>query len=295
MRQLSRKMRKIVSLVLVVSFVLALPIAVQASNDTLLVTVNVGHIYEVRNLSNGDLRLTLERGANTFTDHVIYRGDGNMANYQRGGWVGGGTVTQSNVTLAAGGKLVIQNRTGGNVTIRGNADSVQVTRLVTPVFYVREISYGVTHTFTNFSLNRHSIDWGGGTTNRYNNNSGELFGLVNATRINASGVETEIQANNLTGGVVGVEAGDSVRITGNFGGRPAGWSREIFGTHSAFSGQRYRLTIDGQRSYPPGTTATQPQPTPSPTPGQAVAMFSVSVWGILALLGWTWHNILMPL
>ncbi|MCL2400817.1 MAG: copper amine oxidase N-terminal domain-containing protein, partial [Defluviitaleaceae bacterium] len=236
------------------------------SNDTVLVTIGSGQIYEIRNLTNSSVTLTLERGANTFTDHIVYRADGTTASHQRGGWVGAGTATQSTVTLGSGWMLVIQHRTGGNVTVRSNNDNVQVRRLTTPVFYTQMISYGVTVTFNNNSLNSHFIDWGGGRTHRYNNNSGELFGLVRGTRFYVDGTEEEILARNLTGGQTSVPARGSVQITGNFGGRPAGWSREIYGTHTAFSGQAYRLTIDGQRSYPPGTTATPPeQPQTPPT------------------------------
>jgi len=254
---------KLISLILVLALMLPLPITARASNETLLVTIGTGQIYEIRNLTNGNVRLTLERGANTFTDHVIYRGNGTTAGHERGGWVGAGTVNQSTVTLASNGMLVIQHRTGGNVTIRGNADSVQVRRLSTPVFYVQDISYGVTRTFINYSQAHHFVDWGGGTTHRYNNNSGELFGLVSGTRFYADGTQAEILARNLVGGQTGAPAGVRVEITGNFGGRPAGWSREIYGTHTAFSGQTYRLTVDGQRSYPPGTTATSPEQPPA--------------------------------
>ena len=40
---------------------------------------------------------------------------------------------------------------------------------------------------------------------------------------------------------------------------------EVFGVHTIFSSQRYRLTACGQRSYPPPGTIVQPPP--SFTPG----------------------------
>jgi len=252
-------MKRIVSLVLVLSFVLALPVVVRA-NDTVLVTIGSGQIYEIRNLTNSNVQLTIQMSEETFVHQVHYNRDGYTSIPQREGGFSGGV----SVSVPAGGMWVVEHGAGGNVTIRGNANSVQVRRLSTPVFYAQRISEDLTVTFNNHTSSQHRIDWWVNQSRLHSNPTGSLMGLVSATRFNADGTSSTIAPHNLTGGATTVPVGGSVQLTGNRS--TSGWTRYVFGSYTAFSSQAYRLTIDGQRSYPPGTTATPPeQPQTPPT------------------------------
>ena len=230
-----------------------------ASTNTVLATLSAGRIYEFRNTSDRELRLEFTGDEDAFVDFMTYSRLGGHDTSGRGASPVRPRVGAGVNRLRAGGMMVMEHRVGGTITVLGDASHIQVRRLQTPVFYTQVISEGVTLMFNNSSSHPQMVGWGTQGFAGDRTNLGALWGLITITPIGADG-SVGTPGNTTVEVARSVVAGGGVTLRGNRGS--AGWARDIFGTHTAFSGQPYRLTIDGQRSFPPGAAETPPQQPP---------------------------------
>ena len=214
---------------------------VTASDDAPLAALNVGEIYEFRNLTGRGQQLRIESAGESYIDRYGYSSSGNYSHQGGGSWrdsrVRQGSV--SNISVSAGGMLVLELKSGANISVFGNADNFKITRLVTPVFYTKTISPGATIEFINSGGGEHSVSYGG--------NLGERFDVY---YIRADGTTTAPR-NPYSSGSQSVKLDETIVLTGRLLRNGQDYSHEIWGTYTAFSGQPYRLTIDGQMSFPP--------------------------------------------
>jgi hypothetical protein len=124
--------------------------------------------------------------------------------------------------------------------VYGDKEAFKATQLITPVFFIQTISSGVRVEFFNNGGGEHGVGYGG--------NSGDLYDVY---IIRADGTSTTPR-NVFSSGSQAAHLGDTIVLTGRRLRTGREYSHELRGTHTAFSGQPYRLTIDGQMSFPPG-------------------------------------------
>ena len=257
---------KVLSVVLICCMLLGIMpggvVAAAASNDSVLATISSGQIWEFRNLTDRELRLEFTGDEYAFVDFYTYDRNGMFRHKGRGASPVRPRVGAGVNRLLPGGMMVMEHRTGGNITVSGDAANIQVRRLQTPVFYVQVISEGVTVTFTNHSSEQQPLGFGHQGFSGDRNVLGRLWGLITVTRFNADGTVHGTGVSQISDGASAL-AGARTELRGNRS--TEGWSRDVFGPHTSFSGQPYRLTIDGQRSFPPG--AEQELPTTPQPPG----------------------------
>ena len=146
--------------------------------------------------------------------------------------------------------MVIEHRSGENIRVGAfrNSEHIQARRLQTPALYVQRIGEGVTLTFNNHSSQNQNIF----------NTGASINNAMTATIANADGTPAffnydsrQVQTRSIFSvSRVEVPARGSIQLIGTEQMR--GQFLNVYGSHTVFSGQPYRLTIDGQRSFPPG-------------------------------------------
>jgi len=243
-------------------------IAAQANNNVVLATIQVGQIFEFRNTGSRDLVLEFVCDGNSFSDFYKYTGLGWSYRARRGARLHGWTIGTSPrpaapSLLIRGGKTVIEHRSGQPVVVRGDASYIQVTQLVSPVFYVQRISEGVRLEFTGVGpgtgIHAHLV--------RFDSWEYPIRGsgpnAIDAYVIRPDG--TTSATRPFSGSTI--EPGNILVLNGRRHRNAAhrDWEVEVSGSFTAFSGQPYRLTIDGQRSFPPGREVDLPPITAPPT------------------------------
>jgi len=229
---------------------LILPLNVVANTDVVLATIGVGEVYEFRNLSNRSQKIRFEGNEETFGDYYIYNQNGSGGYVYRGvaiGWTRRGIGGWNEISVPTGGMLVLEIRTGSSVVARGNADDFNMAKLQTPVLYAKTITAGVTVEFLNSGGGKHNISY---VTRGYPRNNIQGGDAITVHAVRADGTTTTPRNAGASSGSVSLGLGDKLIVRGNQ--RRSEWTLELSGSHTAFSGQPYRLTIDGQRSYPPG-------------------------------------------
>ena len=256
-----RTFKKCVTLFLAVIMAIGFmpPLMASASSTSVLANIGAREIFEFRNLGDTALRLTFEGHNNTYIDFSRYNRDGGMHGHDRSR---GARATSHGVELPGGGMVVIEHRTGSSFSVRGDANRVQTVQLQSPALFVRSMTFGVTETFTNNGTGQRSLSWVTSGYPVYNSGvpNNPTSWLTRHT-IRPDGSTTAPLYMNISHSNVMVAVGESIVLRGNVCTRTPGWQRDASGSFTAFSGQGYRLTMDGQRSYPPGST-------PSNTPAQ---------------------------
>ena len=255
---MNARKRVIALLVASVMMLTAIPtVNVWANNDVVLATIGVGQIFEFRNLTNRAEQVRFSGRQGSFGDFYTYHQNGDGATGGRGrgaplGWRPAQGQPRLNPrmesTVPAGGKLVVELRVGSPVEVRGNREAFQVGQLQTPVLHARTISRGVTEEFVNSGGGRHSVGW---TSDGYLGNHRVQGGnLITRHTIRADGTSTNPSTPGSASGTP-TELGDIVVVSWNRDpdGSPA---VVAWGSHTIFSGQPYRATVCGQRSFPPG-------------------------------------------
>jgi len=217
-----------------------------------LVTMRTGEIWEFRNITDRTQTVRIYGNEGTFGDRYVYprpvSGNFGSARGASIGWIdrGHGRITTGqNLSVPRNGMLLIELRVGASVRAIGDENALQIRQLITPVLDVRTISEGVTLEFLNSGANSHPINWTWHGYPRSTVGVGER-GLIHHT-VRADGTSTTPR-NSGAGSGVHVQPGNTEVLLGNRLNMP----REVWGSFTAFSGQPYRLTIDGQRSFPPG-------------------------------------------
>jgi len=219
-----------------------------------LVTIRQGEIWEFRNLTNSVQRVTIDGADNASVDFLRYSATGAPVG-SPGSTRRGGSHSQDNHAWAnshdipAGGKLVFALNEGNILTAVGNPDALSVTRLQTPVFYTTVISEGGSAEFTNHSEHIVFFGWraldGSRPGSRF---AHERFDQNGNRTGGASGAGFSAHGLNAA-----LPAGHRIVVSSSIGfGRVA-----VHGDFVTLSNQPYRITIDGQRSFPPGREQEQ--------------------------------------
>jgi len=219
-----------------------------ASEDAVLAVLEAGRIYEFRNISDKKARLTFEGDENAVVDicgYLISTG-WNSSTSRGSNYLVKGKYRDCN----AGSMLVIEHRIGGSITVRGDASAFQVKELQTPALYVQKLVEGATLEFTNSGSDLiHSVDW---TWAGYPLQTvGVGWSAITYHTVYKDGTSSAPSNATVNSGT-GVKPGDKLIIKVNKGYDPI---REVCGAYTVFSGQPYYLTIDGEKSYPPGSIA----------------------------------------
>lgn len=231
------------------------------SNDSILATISAGQIFEFRNTGNTSLTLHFEGDENALVDYYSYGRNGghimttNNLTGRRGDRLSSLSFVERGWGLPAGAMAVIENRSGGDFRVIGNENSISVVELQTPVYYVQRIGLGDSYVFTNNGCGRHTVQWGSLGHLHYRS-CGSYEGTIHNSTIRPDGSHTTVR-NNPSGGTQ-IDFGYGVQLVGmnrHINSQP-GWWIEAVGTHTAFSGQHYRLTMCGRRSFPPGLENT---------------------------------------
>ena len=224
-------------------------IAAQVSSDPVLATIRPGEILEFRNTGNRNVTLRFEGDSSTAIDFSRYGRNGD-------GYLGGAAELNSrprNNTVPAGGMLVAEHRGGGNITVRGDGEHIRITRLQTPALYTRVMWLGSEEEFLQGGPGRHTITW----------RQGYGAGGIRWSVIRPDGT-TGASTGADHGGGINTLPGTQITLRGvNRSNSRLGWWTNVWGSFTAFSGQPYRLTIDGQRSFPPGVEENVPPPLPT--------------------------------
>jgi len=254
--------RRILSIILALVMVLPMvaPMSVNAA-DTQVIAFSEGDIWEFRNVLNVPHSVSFSQsftGGSGF-GFIIYSSNGDQLNT---GDTRTGLSQLRDIEIPGGGKLVVElrslpsnpsNRFRFNANVNPNIISAQ--RLVTPVFHTTTFSANTPAMLTNNGAGRTRLNWRflGSWPNA--NVTVEVF--------DAGGASVTRRANDRNLFSFGIDAGQRIVITTPFAGNV-----EIWGDHAAFGSQPYRLTIDGQRSFPPGLEQDLPQTTTPqiPTP-----------------------------
>ena len=287
--------KQVVTLVLMATMIVGIlpPIVVTANSDTLLATIAVGEIWEFRNTSDRTQTVRLYGNDGTFGDRYVYPRSINLGG-ARGtaigwNWTGSGNsrtvIVGQNISVPRDGMLVIEVRVGSSVTAMGDPSVFQVRQLLTPVLDVRVMNEGVTMEFVNSSVNQHFVSWFWSGYPRQTAGVGNRG--ITHHRIRVDGTSTS-PSNSGVGSGTSVQPGETLVLRGN---QMNDWPREVWGSFTAFSGQPYRLTIDGQRSYPPGvdsadfpqTNQTPPQQ-PQITPSGNITLYDIALYSREAIL-----------
>ena len=273
--------KRFLSVLLVLVFVMPVGWSVELrAADVELVTIRTGEIFEIRNVSGRGQRVNFSGTHNVYFDSILYNrsGGGYLAGYaQRGATVNrvysitGGLIGPTNIitrrTIPAGGKMVIEVRGNGHLTASGSSDpsNFQIQQLVTPVLYTQNLYQGGMVTIAlhenavrtgaliswqplGLPFPSHSLVAPPGTFNPPN-----PWRMTRET-ISPTGESRTRNDNHGSGGSTMRPGYTLIWRNTDTSPRPA-WTiqaLEFFGDYTAFSGQPYRLTIDGQRSFPPG-------------------------------------------
>ena len=305
---MKRRILSIFSFILALVMVLPMvaPMTVMAAGS-ILATVNPGEIFEVRNLTNQRQSVTLSGADAAVFDILKYDGGGAVrtetfisgiqgrgltfagGNMDAGGGIGGSfAYTRASLEtqeMFPGGKMVIEVRGSTPVTISGDPADFQVRQLITPVFYVQELHRNSSISFINHLTQGHNNTiWGQALGaphfSRGDIPRGTMIGTfspcvftVVVERTSPSGQVSSHEVFHATGSrTIGIiNPGYTVVFSNQTTNVLPSWaipSLELYADHTVFSGQPYRLTIDGQRSFPPGMEQDLPQiTTPQiPTP-----------------------------
>jgi len=241
-----------------------------------IVTIQNGQVFELRNLTDRMQSVTLSGATGDlagFVDHIPYdhRGlhgtRGWFLNRSFGIWADNEQTQGRTLDVPSNGKLVLGFRAGSHLTVLGDPNLFQTTQLVSPLFYDQILVVGGTVSF-NFKYGYPSaVSWsGGGGTARWHRPP--LFA--------GRAVFYDRDGSTRTSNIDWVSSGFGIPPISPFAVEKISITMPtlvegyivIFADFVATSGQPYRLTICGQRSYPPGMgdspQPTQPTPTPSP-------------------------------
>jgi len=254
--------------------------ATASASQRELVTVRTGEIFEIRNLDAVRQHSIILSGSNNvYFDFLVYNHYGLSAG--PGQTRRGATVNQiyingvrcsmppiTNRNIPRGGVMLIEVRGNGHVIVSGDPANFEIRQLITPIFYTRMLNQGGTVSFThqqNTLRNLRStmmVHWQapGHPFSSHRFVERPRNATVPAFRMQEESISPSGESRRL-GNVstaisgVGFSTGYTrvFRNTENFS-RPA-WSIqafELFGCYTSFSGQPYRITIDGERSFPPG-------------------------------------------
>jgi len=256
----------LLALVIISSFVA--PTGVMAAT-TELVTMRVGEVWEFRNTSDRTQRLTIIGDNSASIDFIVYNDTGRAVRQNSSGTGRGRNSSLAHFVqqnISRDGKLVIELREGSAITAEINLDVFVVQRLQTPVFYVEIIGPGASAGFTNRTEHTARIDWillgasiPGGRMERY-----EIFSPSGDRHSGGTAIArrpTLLPGYRL---VLTAPSGASAR------------SAELWGDHAAFTDQPYRLTIDGQRSFPPGMGQDLPPAVQPPTNNENITLNDIA-------------------
>jgi len=266
-KKMLRTFKKYVALFLVAVMMVAImpTLTVTANSSNVLANIGIGQIFEFRNSSDRSVQLMFDGINNTYIDFSRYERDGGMLTHDRGR---GARTTSRGLFVPASGMVVIEHRAGSAFNVLGDASNIQVAQLQSPALYVQEMSVGVRETFTNNSAGRRSLGW---VTSGYPvySTGATLWNWLTRYTVRVDGTTTAPVNLGAGDSFIMVEPGETMVLRGNECGRTPNWQRDASGSFTAFSGQPYRLTIDGNRSYPPGSTSViPPMQTPPTTPPQ---------------------------
>jgi len=251
-----------------------------------LVTIRAGEIFEIRNTANDNRQghnVTLSGSRNVYFDFIVYTSNGNV--YNAGLRLGRGmtlehiiingrqsTTTTVNATqfIPRGGKMLIEVRGNGHVAVSGDASIFAVEQLQTPVFYVRILNQNSSVSLTNSNpaniAGDSPVRWIAYghpfpphlRVDRPNHASNPFRRQVEF--ITATGQRRSSQVGSAGVGTA-VRSTETISVSNQSTGNRPAWAvqaMEIYGDYAVFSGQPYRLTTDGQRSFPPGRVQDLP-------------------------------------
>ena len=224
------------------------------ASDTILATIGIGEVYEFRNSSDRQMRIDFSGNLNFRGDYLTYAANGSTTNLR--GRARRMPESRHSAQIPPGGKILIEHRYGGSLTVRGNADFVEARRLITPIFHVVVLGVGDTFEFHNNSIGSRAVSW---MPVGYPNNVRGRLVSIRQNRIFADGRTSNPYTNSVASGVI-VEAGDGIILTGLITVAGISIPAEISFDITAFgespyqiTGSPYRITACGQRSFPPGT------------------------------------------
>ena len=222
------------------------PTPTPPTSTRLPVTITNGQIYEFRNISTQTQRLTFGGDPDALVDFVVYLANGSRRVCGRNGLNGHNAINvRGHTDIVAGGKIVIELWQGSHFTVAGDSSRFPVIGLRTPVLYSQTVDAGGTVVFNSGSnhpvrlqrdltgplgLRPQAHNWGQATHHHNNGTTSEHWiGRIFVTiTISADVHKIVITAHEVrTNGII------------------------LSGDYVALSGQSYRLTVCGQRSFPP--------------------------------------------
>jgi len=239
-----------------------------------LVTVQEGEIFEIRNTSNVRQNVTLTGSREVYFDFLMYGTAGGVARRNRGATLERITITgitppsviHNIQDIPRGGKMLIEVRGNGHVTVLGDSANFTVQQLQTPVFYVQILRENRSVSFTNFDpaeIGHSTIGWipyghPFGVhlfAQRPRNASFPAFSRhLEYRSADGQTLRESLPAQNRVNSGTSVRPTETLIITNQERNTRPAWSiraMEVFGDYITFTKQPYRLTIDGERSFPP--------------------------------------------
>jgi len=252
-----------------------------------LITVREGQVFEIRNVDDNRRQghsVTLTGSRNVFFDYIIYNGTGHIVN---GGSGRGATLERitingtspisminSTQVIPLGGKMLIEVRGNGHVAVSGVASNFVVRELQTPVFYTQILNENRTVSFTNFDpVDRQGVSFVNWveyghpfparlSVDRPRNATPRGFGRYLEVRsANGQTISRRTPSQNATSSGTSINPTQTLIISNQTTGNTPAWSvrsMEFFGDYIVFTDQPYRLTLDGQRSFPPSRERNLP-------------------------------------
>jgi len=230
--------------------------------NNVLARMGAGQIFEFRNVSDRTITIHFEGDGNAKVDFYSYTRTGELTTTTFGTgrdiYLSGLYAHGRGRRLPAGAKAVVEHLGGGTFSVLGDENAIRARELLTPVWYTRIMRLGDVEHFEQSGVGWHFLYWrslyGGGS--------------ISWERIQPDGTTTRNRPGfnwtRISGGI-NLASGDRAILTGvNADVSRPGWYSEVRGTHTAFSGQPYRLTIDGDRSFPPGWEGEAPPPGDDP-------------------------------